>query len=218
MLSGSDLDVFLSTLTAAYGIDHFNTDSIEFTRAQLVLDMAIEQEYSADEFNKRMRAFIRANRFPTWTPGDFFAGARPKVYPYSWYQERVHENRNNADAIGCYRVAHLDAPMWGWIHEVGDALPLFEATPDVPALPQHIEPVSTETVEYMKLVKENLVLLNKLADAEATIDRDIRLRHHLQNENDELRSKVKEMQEWIEARADDEANPDAFTVQADDAA
>ncbi|MBL7986472.1 MAG: hypothetical protein JNJ94_00230 [Chlorobi bacterium] len=92
--------------------------------------------WSNEEFEEAFEPFINRTKFPSWATADFISGySPPKIYPYSWYQDRVKESRSNADAIGCYRVEGHPKPVWGWKHEVRDLLPEW-TTPMLLGSPQ----------------------------------------------------------------------------------
>lgn len=170
-----DFDHLLSTLTAAYGTSYHDENSVEYMRAEMVYQQAAEDRWSGPDFRKRIKAFIKANKWPTWTPADFFAGDRPKVWNHTWYVEQItapNGNRGNIPMLAAYRVPGTEKPVWGWRHEVGDALP--EHVPVVvpearqlegPAIQEAVQKERELVVEVMKLQ----VAFGELQESEAAL-------------------------------------------------
>lgn len=165
-----DLDHLCAQLTAAYRTSYYNPDSTEFAIAKMLFDMAVEDGYSSDEFRKALTRFLKANRWPTWTPADFFLAERPKVYPYSWVMEQLPADR---EAIEGYEVPGVPVAMWGFKHEVGDSLKVWNRDAPVPAPgaavaletpPAPVESIEPETVTLVSLMRIRLELEETVAD------------------------------------------------------
>ena len=171
-LSAASVEEAMTMLSAAYRLDYFDPELPEHATVGLLVSMATEEGYGDREFIARLKAMVKACKFPTWTPADFFAD-RVKLHPYGWYLDRVTESKANASQIDCYTLAD-GSHGWGWKHEVRDMLPLYrpDEKPAAKELPDHAEPMPYDVAAQLKeFVKDVDVKLVERADMEATIAR-----------------------------------------------
>ena len=117
----------------AFNVDYIGKDGAAPTgdsgRIRILWDMLCRRGWTDADFEVALDQFLERTKFANWALADFFGGetdagnARPRVYPYSWYVKQVGIDRSNDTAIGGYRVEGYDKPVWGWRHEIRDALP-----------------------------------------------------------------------------------------------
>jgi len=177
MVNGLDLDYALRQVSRAYRVDAYDEESPEFSLIGLLQTQAVADGMTGQEFRARIDRLVKTQKFPTWTPADFFEQNTPKLHPYSWFVERIAENRANKDAIAGYRVAGYNKPLFGWKCEVGDLLPLFVAPDREPDDAERAwnqanaeaRGMTEETRAQLNLVKENLGLREKLAKVESDL-------------------------------------------------
>jgi len=163
----------IAQVGAIFGIDYIGKGSEptpDVLKVRVLWEMIRKRGWSDADFSAALERFIATVRFPTWTPADFIGdvagGTDVKVYPHSWYLEQVQANKMNAEAIGIYRVDGHNKPVWGWKHEVGAKLPVWEYHPptgnphtqDAPELaapkqgvPSVNAPASGELLDRMRL-------------------------------------------------------------------
>lgn len=129
----------VAQIGSIFGVDYVGGKGAEPTpdvlKVRLLWEMLRKRSWTDADFAVALDRFLATVRFATWTPADFFGGngdsdgVRPKVYPHSWYLAQVQANKMNAEAIGIYRVDGHNKPVWGWKHEVGAKLPVWEYHP-----------------------------------------------------------------------------------------
>ena len=149
-------------------------DDISWTE---ILFMAKEKGWNDERFMAAFR-YVLWNK-SSWVPAgekmprvsisDFNRYKEPLLYPYSWYQERVSENRTKAQEIGCYRLPD-GGKGFGWIAEVGNRLPHYEppiiAAKPVPELP----PINKGTLAAIDQTSEILGLKATIKDLKIELE------------------------------------------------
>lgn len=101
---------------------------------------------------------------------DFYRVPQMRLHPYDpWYLERTANERK---MIRGYHVPGIDQPMFGWVGEIGDALPLYEAPEQVKTLPRSTgKRMSDATRQMIAHSTEQLNRLLRVKELELEIDR-----------------------------------------------
>lgn len=166
-----------------FGIDYVGRGgepTPDVLKVRMLWEMLRKRQWTDAEFTAALDRFLETVRFPTWTPADFFgaekgsaAELRPKVYPHSWYLAQIHANKLNADAIGTYRIEGHDKPVWGWKHEIGDRLPVWDAVQQEPIaqLPPHHVSHPPADVTRIATLRQSLQMEADLEAAQESLRR-----------------------------------------------
>ena len=96
-------------------------------------DMATEEGWTEKRLRLAARNILRFKS--SWVPpgaeqppiavGDFYRYAVPRLYPYSWYEQRIAESRTNALELACY-ITPDGLHGWGWCRHLDGILPRYE--------------------------------------------------------------------------------------------
>lgn len=74
----------------------------------MLWDMIIEEGWTKERLKSVLKWFLKNKKFPSWTIADWF-DYDVKLYPYSWYQQKISEGAKDSDMQG-YKIN--DKVLW----------------------------------------------------------------------------------------------------------
>jgi len=131
LLSEDDVEikrVLISRLSTAYKLDYADKNSVHFEAAKDLFRLAVQENYTPDEFLQRLDQMLMTCKFYTWTPADFFQHERgtEKLYSYEWVMDEVKKNQKAMAAMEAYRIPGFQKPLYRY----ADGKKLEEQNPD----------------------------------------------------------------------------------------
>lgn len=199
-VDGSDLDYALGRISTAYRADAYDEDNADGAIIRDLWQECVSDGMSGEEFRDRIARMIRANRFPTWTPADFWSVDLPKLHPRSWYLERVHADRTEADRIAVYELP--DGRVGYAYRDIVDGrLPEYQPRRYSDTVEEPTpEPMTDDTATMLELQKENLILQERVQAADLARDRaerdaarSAKARRQAEEDRDECRDVATEL-------------------------
>lgn len=188
----------IARIGANFGVNYIAKDArgnptADHAKALTLLEELRRKGWTDGDFATALDPFLMTCKFPTWTIADFMT-ERPKVYPWSWYNERTPAER---ELIGAYALDGHTKPVFGWRHEVGDRLPVWVAPPQIRELAAAPEPMTPEVSAELALAK--LAISQGLArDLNKDLTREQQANKHLRAAVDLLKLEVAEKNAEIE--------------------
>jgi hypothetical protein len=68
----------------------------------MLWEMIVEEGWTKERLQSTLKWFLKNKKFPSWTIADWFDYDQ-KLYPYSWYQQKISEGAKDSDMQG-YKI------------------------------------------------------------------------------------------------------------------
>lgn len=91
-------------LSIAYNIDFLDKKSVEFMKAKMIYQYALEDNYSINEFTAMIKSFIKNNKWHNFSVADVLRYDRPKLYNESWKKAEMQKDVNCIQHMECFEV------------------------------------------------------------------------------------------------------------------
>ena len=108
-MTEQDLAFFIKNMTAALSVNYTEEGTLDNMKCKMVARMAYKDGYSSKEFREVTKEFIKRNKFPTWTPADFFEIPRRRLY--TW-QQANELTEGQFDIVQPVYIEGIKNPLW----------------------------------------------------------------------------------------------------------
>ena len=78
----------------------------------VLYNMMLDKNWTLEQFRQALNNVLETNKFPTWTPADWFSVELPKAYSRTWYLKQLNESQEINRLVNCYLVDGVEVYIY----------------------------------------------------------------------------------------------------------